>query len=353
MVDDLGFLAGARRLLGRLLVQGDCLVAKTDPPPLGMALAGVACRRGAQRINWLQDLFPEVALGLGVLKEGPLSRVLVAARNHSLVSARLNIVIGEAMGRRLLQAGVPPTRVRIIPNWADPRVMFPVDPQDNPQRQGWGLGAGDFVLGYSGNLGRAHEVETLLAAAERLRPELSRAEAGLRILFIGGGQGIAGLKAEVAVRGLPGFRFLPYQDRGGLSRSLSAADAHLVILRPEMEGLIVPSKFYGIAAVGRPILYVGDCRGELATLVRERGCGLAVPTADGAALAEAILTLKRDPAGAEAMGERARAMLLDSYTLEQAMAAWVETLESVRSAAEGSACNSIRGRAGGGLRDAL
>lgn len=341
LFDDFGFLARARGLLARLLEPGDVLVSKTDPPLLGMALADVARRRRAHRVNWLQDLFPEVALGLGVLGHGAVYRLLLAWRNRSLASARLNIAISEAMKCRLLDAGASPYRVRVIPNWADAEAVRPVARADNPLRAAWGFAASDFVLGYSGNLGRAHEIETLLGAAEMLRAELGRGESGLRLCFIGGGKGLSRLQSEVMARGLPGFSFMPYQDRGELSRSLSVADAHLVILRPEMEGLILPSKLYGIAAVARPVVYVGDVEGEVGTLVRERSCGVAVPSGDGEALAAAVRQLMRAPDVAVAMGERARAMLVSDFSFQRAMRLWVDALELLPPTRDGAGPTQI------------
>lgn len=323
-IDYLGFYVGARRILFSLLEPGDILVAKTDPPLLGTTLASVARRRQAVMINWLQDLFPEVAAGLGVIPYGKVFDALVRVRDRSLGAASINVAIGDAMGERLIAAGIAPKRVRVIPNWADPGRITPVERVDNSLRKAWGFSDLDFVVGYSGNLGRAHEFETLLEAAELLRTD-SR----IRFLFIGGGKGVDNLKAEVTARGLDGFIFAPYQDRSQLSLSLSVADAHLVILRPEMEGLIVPSKIYGVASAARPILFVGNADGELARLVRAKACGYAVQTGDGRELAERIVALKERPMIAREIGDRARAMLVDDFSFGHATARWIDALEAV------------------------
>ena len=81
------------------------------------------------------------------------------------------------------------------------------------------------------------------------------------------------LKADVARLGLESVRFKGYQPSALLAQSLSASDVHLVSLRPELEGLIVPSKFYGICAAGRPSIFVGDKDGEIARLISRHGCG--------------------------------------------------------------------------------
>ena len=161
---------------------------------------------------------------------------------------------------------------------------------DNPLRREWNL-ADKFVLGYSGNLGRAHEFETVLAAAERLRDE-SR----IAFLMIGGGKRFEELAAAVQARGIAGsFRFLPYQARTLLSYSLGAADAHWVSLDPRLEGLMVPSKFYGIAAAGKPIIVIGDPNGELARLVQRHDCGFAIAPGESETLAATLRRLSEAP----------------------------------------------------------
>src|SRR5690606_15284067 len=128
----------------------------------------------------------------------------------------------------------------------------PIPHEDNPLRQQWRLD-GHFVVGYSGNMGEAHEFDTILDAAEQLR-----AHGRVRLLFIGGGKHRTYVERVAAERGLYNGIFKPYQPRERLSDSLSAADVHVISLRPEFQGLIVPSRFYGVAAIGRPCLHIGD-----------------------------------------------------------------------------------------------
>ena len=114
-------------------------------------------------------------------------------------------------------------------------------------------------------------------------------------------------------------------------------DAHWVSLRPEMEGFIVPSKFYAAAAVGRPIVAVVDAEGELAEIVRRHDCGLVVSPGDRAALAAAVLALRDDPARRERMGGNARAMIEREFPRRQALDAWTRRIEQVARAAKAPA----------------
>jgi glycosyltransferase involved in cell wall biosynthesis len=134
---------------------------------------------------------------------------------------------------------------------------------------------GKFVIGYSGNLGRAHEFKTILDAAQVLRdrPDIA-------FLFIGAGHQLAMIEAEAQKRGLTNISIRPFQPTWRLKQSLSVPDVHLVSLQAALEGLVVPSKFYGIAAVGRPTIFVGDPSGEIPAILAEAGCGAIAPIGD-------------------------------------------------------------------------
>ncbi len=181
---------------------------------------------------------------------------------------------------------------------------------------------GKFVLGYSGKLGRAHDYQTLLAAAERLRHD-----ARFIFLMIGGGKRFAELEDAVKERRLDrSFRFMPYQEQAMLSYSLNVPDAHWLSLNPKLEGLIVPSKFYGIAAAGKPVIFIGDEKGEIAQLVEQYSCGTAIATGDADKLAGTVQKWSNTPAIVAEMGMRARAMLDAHYSRRRELARWRELL---------------------------
>jgi glycosyltransferase involved in cell wall biosynthesis len=326
------------------------VIAKTDPPMLSLIAAPVCKLRGARLVNWLQDIFPETAEALGVGGRGAkaLYRVLRWLRDRSLNVAHTNVVLGERMAERVCGLGTSPERVRVIANWADGSAIEPIEREANTLRMAWSL-ADAFVVGYSGNLGRAHEIKTLLEAMRIVEDRAGAATTsaaaapssrGVRWLFIGSGALFEPLKAEVERRGLTSVRFEPYQPRALLAQSLSAADVHLVSLRPELEGLIVPSKFYGICAAGRPIVFIGDDDGEIARLIRRHECGRSVHAGDGAGLAQAILELSADPAVCQGLGQRARQVFDAEFDKSIAMAQWDELLLQ----ASGSRVFTVHGR---------
>jgi glycosyltransferase involved in cell wall biosynthesis len=326
-LDYLTFWVAAGLELWRLARPGDIVVVKTDPPLFSLLATLIARIRGARLINWLQDIYPETAEALGV-GEARLSRAfhggLRALRDRSSKTAAMNVVLGERMGAFLATRGVPPDRIRIIPNFADGSLIEPLRQAAGSLRAAWGLD-GKFVVGYSGNLGRAHEYATLLDAAAQIEAQERTVTDGARrtaFLFVGNGALHDNLNRDVARLGLTSVRLEPYQPRERLSETLAAADVHIVSLRPELEGLIVPSKFYGVAAAGRPTLFIGDGDGEIARLIARHGCGRTIRVGDGAGLARAIRELAAAPSLCEAMGERARRCFEAAYDKRIAVAQW-------------------------------
>jgi glycosyltransferase involved in cell wall biosynthesis len=319
--DYFSFYSAMWRELGLIGKTGDIVVAKTDPPLLSVIARYAA--GNSQLVNWLQDLYPEVAIELGVpFIKGPIGRGLSYLRDATLKAAVANVVVGDKMAAKVRSLGVD--RIHVIPNWTDDEKIVPVRHEDNSLRSEWGL-EDKFVVGYSGNLGRAHEYETVLGAAERLRDHPR-----IVFAFIGGGHQFDDLARSVKRRGLEKtFRFFAYQDRTLLKYTLGVADVHWISLKPALEGLIVPSKFYGIAAAGRPIIAVMHEDGEIARLVKQHACGLVVAPGDLDSLTAALLTLTDDPGRIADMGTRARAMLDAHFTRVQAFQRWRQLLDAI------------------------
>lgn len=322
-VDYLTFYVSATWRLFLLVGRSDTVIAMTDPPMMSVLAALVAYFKRARLINWLQDVFPEVgaALGVSILKGMP-GRLLCELRNLSLRFASRNVVLGEIMARNIAAKGISDDRIVVIHNWADDREIRPIQRTENPLRRKWGLDC-KFVVGYSGNFGRAHEFTTILDTADSLRDRPH-----IAFLMIGSGAHLMAIKDQVKRRGLENFVFEPYQPRDRLMLSLGAADLHLISLLPELEGMIVPSKFYGIAAAGRPIALIGDADGEIGCIVRDHGCGEAFRVGDSSSLRQFILTLSGDPSLVARLGARARMALDNSFSREKALALWRRTVLS-------------------------
>lgn len=315
-LDYLTFYASALWRLLYVVGRGDLIVTKTDPPLISVVGALVSRIRGAVLVNWIQDLFPEVASALAMEGSDWLERPLRALRNRSLLAARRNVVIGEGMAKKLREEGIPSENIRVIHNWADGLAIQPVDREKNDLRREWNL-HDKFVVGYSGNFGRAHEFGTILSAAEILR-DLTR----IVFLFVGAGAQLTWMRHEVESKQLRNVIFKPYQSRDQLSMSLSVPDIHVISLLPALEGLIVPSKFYGIAAAGRPMLYIGDKEGEIPQMIRDAQCGFTVEVRQSKEAASVIREAAQDEYVCSRLGHQARMLFDQRFDKRYAEKAW-------------------------------
>jgi glycosyltransferase involved in cell wall biosynthesis len=184
-----------------------------------------------------------------------------------------------------------------------------------------------FVVGYSGNLGRAHELAIFLDAADRLK---SRRE--IVFLIIGEGAQKQTLQMQANQRGLENMVFKAYQPKESLKFSLTLPDVHLVSLKPELEGLIVPSKFYSSIAAGRPVIFLGAADGELALCIEAGQCGISIPSNNVSSLANAIERLCDNRAQTLAMGSNARLLFEREFDQPIAIAKWRELISEISSA---------------------
>lgn len=295
----------------------DICVVCTDPPLLSVsAILPIRLRR-AHLVNWVMDLFPETAIELGLLKNKTLSGQLsLALRNWSMRQSALTICPIERMANFLSAQGIPADNLAVVHHWADKNEIVPVHPQENALRQAWGLGD-KFVIGYSGNFGRAHEFQTVLDAAEQLK-----ARSDIVFLMIGEGQQRRHVEDEARRRGLSNIVMKPFQPVSQLSESLGAADVHLVSLKPELEHCIVPSKFYGVLAAARPTIFIGDPEGEIATVIRDFHCGVSLCPGEVEMLVSAIMLLRNSQLSRKMMGNNARYLMETAYSREFGAAVW-------------------------------
>ena len=330
LFDYLTFHYSVRACLRRLCRAGDVLVSKTDPPLLSVTVGRFAQWRHAVHCTWLQDLFPEVASVLGVPGlDGALGRKLQRWRDRSLQCAAMNVVPGESVAARVRESGASPARVQVIHNWSDGEAIRRQPRGDSALRREWGLQR-RFVVVYAGNLGLAHDFQTLLEAGDALAHDDR-----FRFVMIGGGLRMTALRDAVSQRALRNFLFESYQPRDRLVDTLGLADVHLVTLRPDLEGLIVPSKIYGVLAAGRPVVHIGATDGEIAGLIRAAGCGDAVAQGDVPALVKLLHDLADDPIRCEKLGAAARRAFDRHYSMSRGLDAWYNTLRQLAPPANG------------------
>lgn len=299
------------------LPRQDVVVCFTTPPFI--AFVGILLRwlKGTKVVCWTMDLYPDVPVAAGVLRRGSLAHALFEAIDRfCLKRADRVVVLGGCMRERVLTRGIDPSKVEVINVWADDREVTLQSSERNLFRSEWNI-QDRFVVEYSGNFGIGHDGQTIYEAMDSLRGDDS-----IRWVVVGGGTKRAEMESYVREHTITNAVLRPYQARERLGELLSLGDVHLVTIADGFAGLLVPSKFYGVLAAGRPVIYVGPVGSEVASVIESVGCGRVIRQGDANALVEAIQMLQRDPALAQDMGRRARAAFEAQYTRARACDRW-------------------------------
>jgi len=281
-----------------LFVRSDLILAMTDPPFEGIVGAFVAMLKAQPFVYNIRDLYPEMALGGSLVEPGLLARVWEMLHRWALRRATRVIVLGEDMRARIISKGVPSERVAIVRDGTELAPASSSPPKLDAEVIRTIRSNFRFVLLHAGNLGFYGAWETLLAAAREL------AEDGVSLVFVG--DGAQRSRLEAAAEGSTNVRFLPFFPAHQLASVLSAADAHVVTIKRGLEGVVVPSKLYGVLAAGRPIVAVAPLQTDAASLAARDGFGVSADPDNPAELVAIVRTLLGDPRRLAAMGSAAQ-----------------------------------------------
>lgn len=312
----------------------DLVVTMTDPPMLVVAGRIVASIKKSHHIHWCQDLYPDLFPVAGIKLPRFIMKFLRRLSRKSMKKCDKVITIGRCMMRQLTHTGVETMRVSFVPNWPEAEILDPAYARGQmpiPVRHRFNGAKQDLIRDdspkfrvlYAGSIGRIHPIKPLIEAAERLknRPEIE-------FVFVGDSPGHERLARERDKRGLENIKFLPWQPAQSLRALMESGDIHLISAREGTAGLLVPCKFYAALAVGRPSVYIGPLETEIPRVMEEYGAGTAVAAGNAAALADAILLYRDDPAAWFAAQEGAiRAGAI--YVPQNSMSAWIERAEKV------------------------
>jgi colanic acid biosynthesis glycosyl transferase WcaI len=306
-----------------LFVPCDVVLAMTDPPFEGIVGAFVALLKGKPYVYNIRDMYPDMAVGGSIVAPGLLSRVWEKLHRWALRRATRVIVLGEDMRSRIISKGVDPQRVTIIRDGAEIVPEGSPQPPLDPEVIRAIRGNFRFVLLHAGNLGFYGAWQTLIAAARELEKD------GVGLVFVG--EGAQRPQLETAAAGAANVRFLPFFPADKISSVLAAADAHIVTIKRGLEGVVVPSKMYGVLAAGRPIVAVAPKETDAATLAERHSFGVAADPDKPEALVAAIRSLAADPQRLAVMAVAARTAACD-YDRVNESAKFVRIIEDARRA---------------------
>ncbi|MDY6785371.1 MAG: glycosyltransferase family 4 protein [Cyanobacteriota bacterium] len=300
----------------------DILMVTTEPPylPIMGYLANLVF--GLPYVCLIYDLYPDVAVELNVVPAKHwLVRLWDRCNRQIWQRARAIVVLSSTMKQRIV-AKCPEIadKITIVPSWADPKLISPLDKQRNWFAQKFNL-TNKFTVLYSGNLGRCHDLDTILLAAQHLRDE------PIQFVFIGRGAKLQSCLDQVQCLELTNCQFMPFQDKAVLPYSLTACDLSLVSIGLGLEGIIAPSKLYGILAAGRPVAAICASDSYLRQLLDEADCGRAFDNGDSWGLARFIRHLAANPLKASHLGRSGRRYLEDHFTPEIVARKYLEVFD--------------------------
>lgn len=271
----------------------------------------------------LMDVYPEILDEAGVLsRKSLIFTFLSKVARFGLMRADGVIAIGRCMRQWASQIGIAANKLHIIQNWVDQEVVVRIKLQENELRQkmGW---QDKFIVMYSGNIGVSHFFDDVLQVAREL-------QSNKRILFvfIGNGQRRLELQNYKDRYELDNIQLLAFQPQEQLSTSLGSGNIHFISLRPGFTGLVVPSKAYGVMAAGRPIIYQGESWGEIARMINEEEIGHTVPVDNWTELKNTVLRYAQDDELVFKQGIRARQVLENKYSKDQALKDYFDILST-------------------------
>jgi len=293
----------------------------TNPPYLGIIGALVSMLRRHPYLVLLHDSYPHLAVWVGKIRgKGIIERIWHRLNRLIYRRAKQTIVLCDA-ARSLVcrDYAIEPTRVHVIPNWADGAKLFPMPKTDSSIAKMTGA-ADHFTVMYSGNLGLYYEFETILGAAERLK------DTSFRLILTGSGGKRDWIAGEIKRRGLNNTLLLPYQPFDRLNESLNACDASLVTIAQGIEGISFPSKLYSSLAVGRPILAISEPNSDLQRIVESEKVGHWFALGDSESVASRIRQMIDRPAECAQAGANARSLFLRMFTIQASGARYAEVL---------------------------
>lgn len=300
----------------------DCYIFSTSPPLAPFIGAVLKILKKQKYIYKVDDIYPEIAWKLGYIKKNGSAHAIWNYLTHIAYKyADKVIVLSEDMEKEIIKQFpvLKEKNIKIIPHWADEEKIKPVLSSENYMVDKLNL-RNKFIVEYSGNIGRVHEFKTFINAAEKLREEKD-----IVFLFIGDGGKKPEVENMVNQKNLDNVIFLPYRTRSELSYSLSIGHVHLVSLGHGFESLSAPSKLYGILAVSKPYIYLGNYN-YLSKLIKEYHCGYDIRTGDHDNLVNVIKELKNSIETLEKMGENSRKLFEEEFTLKKNCKKYYETI---------------------------
>lgn len=301
-----------------LFLKCDVVLAMTDPPFEGIVGAIVATLKRKPYVYNIRDLYPDMAIAGEIMPQGWLSQIWERLDRWALHQATRIVVLGEDMRARIVAKDVRPERMKIVRDGTEIASGKPTATELDHDVVRSIRGEDRFVLLHAGNLGFYGSWQTLIRAVQSLADE------GVGLVFVGGGA--QSERIQAMANGAKNIRFLPFFPASKIASVLAAPDAHVITVRRGLEGVVVPSKMYGILAAGKPILAVAPAETDAVSLGARYGFAVSADPDKPEEITETIRSLARNPESLASMGRRAQAVAPD-YDRVNELQKFVQILE--------------------------
>jgi colanic acid biosynthesis glycosyl transferase WcaI len=292
------------------LFAGKCDLIYCSCPPPTVAFAAYLLGK-IKRVPYaikLTDLASDAALATGIMKPGLGIRMARAFEVFTYRRALAVICLCRGFIDRLKERGVKENTLLLIPDWGDTENIRPCD-NDSTFRRDNQLDPETFLVLHTGNMGKKQHLINIVDCAE-----LTKDEQDLSWVLVGQGEERTRLEWEISSRNLANIRMLPLQPNESLCRMYSGADLLLLNQAAAIEDAVIPSKLLTYMAAGRPIVAAVSQKSEAARQILLAKCGVVVPPENATALADAVLTLRRNPALRQELGANGRAYAEAHFT---------------------------------------
>ena len=301
----------------------DVILLTVPPLPVCLPAALLGMVYNCPIVLNVQDILPEAAVHVGLLRSKTMIRILEGLEKFSYRTAHTISVIADGFVDNLVNKGVPIQKIACIPNWVDTQFIRPLDKEENAFRKAHGL-EGKFVIMYSGNIALTQGLETVVEAAVRLQPQPD-----IAFVIVGEPSAIAKLQEYCNTCGVTNVHLLPFQPRAKLPEMLAAADVGLIVQKHNVVSFNMPSKTQVLLASGRAIIASVPSTGSAAKAIEKSRGGIVVAPENPEALAASVLELYQNPELAERLGYQGRQFAVERYSFEQALSHYESLFYSV------------------------
>jgi len=314
---------------GLFLKRHDIIITLTDPPLLILAGRLISKIKHSKHIHWCHDVYPDLLPDLNIKAPKAIYNVFFRQTRNAMNACDQVVVIGRCMSRYLRNTGVKQNLITIIPNWADKEIARRNKAQKNQEASEKNTDkflkydVQKFRVLYAGNVGRAHPVGAIIKAASLISdyPEIE-------FVFVSDPQTHIRLARERDRLGLQNIKLLPYQPAENLKELMESGDVHLVSMKSDAAGKLVPCKFYSALASARPVIFLGPEGTEVTKIIKDFRCGMHVSETDPTSLAKAVLHYRMN--GEEWFGaHEGAARAYEIYTPSASLESWVKKLHEV------------------------